>query len=112
MALAYRIGFLEIPNILQEERLFLHLVFVANDASDVGRWDPQDSVADVRDQFTTFRRRGHIDCVLVLNVVVLTLRRNAPGTQTGDFSAGIVVDVYDAMLSAFSPENFVSLAYV
>src|SRR5580658_8509576 len=103
MALAHRIGFLEIPNVLQEERLFFRLVFVANDASDVGCRDPQHSVADVRDQFTTFGRRGHIDCVLVLDVVVLTLCRNAPGMQTCDFSAGIEVDVYDAMLSTFWP---------
>src|SRR5580698_2497206 len=112
MALANWISFLEVPNILQEEGLFLHFIFIADDVSHIRRRNPQHFVADVRDQFTTFGGSGNIDCVFVPDLVVLALCRNAPGTQTCDFSSGIEVNVHSAMLSTFGPQNFVSLAYV
>src|SRR6266478_3553968 len=104
--------FLEIPDDLQKKGLLLYFIFVANDVSRVGRRDAQLSVPDVRDQFASFERRGKIERVLLLDRIVLALRRDAPAMQTSDFSARIEIDAYRAMFSPFGPQNLVGLAHL
>src|ERR1700687_179746 len=101
MALPHRIGFLEVPNVLQPEGLLLHFIFVAHDVAHVGRRHAQRSVSYVRDQFTAFGRWGKIHRVLLLNLVVLALRWDTPGMQTCDFSIWTEIDADRAVLSSF-----------
>src|SRR6266403_2249601 len=56
--------------------------------------------------------RGEIERVLLLDRIVLALRRDAPAMQTSDFSARIEIDAYRAMFSPFGPQNLVGLAHL
>src|SRR5438552_14169814 len=107
MGFSYWIRFLETPNILQPEGLLLYLVFVANNVSHIGRRNAQDSVLCVLDQITAFDRCCDISRIFLLNFVVLTLRRNAPGTEICDFPPRIEMDMHRAMLPSFRPQNLV-----
>src|SRR6202049_3300782 len=111
MALPHGISFLEIPDVLQKKGLLLYFIFIANDVSRIGRRHAQYSVPDVGDQFASFERRGKIERVFVLDLVVLAVGWDAPSMQTGDFSARIEIDTHRATLSPFGPQNFIGLAY-
>jgi hypothetical protein len=105
-----RDGFLEIPAILQNQRMLFRNVFVANDIPRVGGGDQQALFPDARDQPDILPlQRGHFHCVLIRHFVVFTVGGNAPRMDAGDFfNEGVERDYHRAVIAPFRPQDFVS----
>src|SRR5713226_3067305 len=112
MGFPYWIRFLEEQTFWHQKGFPFNSESLANNVSHIGCRYAQHSVLCVLDQITAFDRCCDISCILLLNLVVLTLRRNAPGMEICDFPPRIEMDIYRAMLPSFGPQNLVSLAYV
>src|ERR1022692_378295 len=102
MVLAHRIPLLEVPDVLQPERLLFHFIFIADDVPGIGRRDVQASDFYVRKYFESLCSRG-VDGVLFFHLIVLATRWNTPAMQTCDLSGPAESDLYRAALSPLGP---------
>src|SRR5229473_2257071 len=98
---------LERPDVLQKKRMLLHFELVANNISRIRGWNAQDLELRVRDQLATFSIGRDLDRVLLLDLVVLALGRNAPGMKTLDFllsaeTTVTLISEYNSTASVFS----------
>src|SRR5208283_5004655 len=79
MALPRRALPLEVPYVLQSQRLLFDIVLVADDVPRIRRGNAEEFDLHIRDQFAPFDlRQRDFRGVLVLHFVVFTLRRDAP----------------------------------
>ena len=110
MALANRIRFLEMPQLLKKEGLLFQFILVADDVAGIGRGNTKYFECHVTDQFPAVDAGRSLDRVLVFYFEVLALRGNAPSAQGFYFSLRIRINGHGAMPTTIGPENLVSLA--
>ena len=113
MAFSRRNLALEMPGVLQDQRLFLDFVFVPDNVSGIRRRYAKNLLLHIGDQLASLDlRERNLHGILVLHFIIFALRGDAPAMQARDLLGRIEGNCNDAVLPASGPENLVGLPHL
>src|SRR5579871_1236939 len=111
VALAHRIRFLKLPSVLQEERLFFYLIFIADNIPRLCCRDLQDLELHIGDQFRALEGWRSLSGLFVLYFEILSPRRDAPSVNAFNLPLRIEIDMNEPPCAPIGTQNLIRLAH-